>query len=1042
MVIANQEKKKNLGREEAKYIDLPDAVKGQVVVRFPPEASGYLHIGHAKAALLNYYYQNAFEGKLIFRFDDTNPAKENEEFENVIRVDVDLLQIKPDICSYTSDHFDFILQQCEMLLQNNLAYVDDTPNEEMKNERELKVESKNRNNSVDKNLKMWQEMKGGTEFGQKCCVRVKMDMSSPNGCLRDPTIYRCKKEKHPRTGNKYNVYPTYDFACPIVDSVEGVTHALRTTEYADRDAQFYWILDLLKLRKPHIYSYSRLNMMNTVLSKRKLTWFVENGLVDGWDDPRMPTVRGILRRGMTVEALKHFIVAQGSSRSVVYMDWDKIWSFNRKVIDVISPRFMCIEAENCCIMNVDSKSEYINVAAHPHLANFTSLPKKVGPKLYIDQTDAQMIKEGNKVTLMKWGNVNVTKVERNSSGIVTSIDAKLNLQDTDFKKVLKICWLSVDGTIKAKFKYFEHLISKQVLAKNEDFKEYVNIPSLMELEFFVDEAVASLEKKSILQFLRRGYFIIDETYDCEPMIHTGLVKPGVFISIPDGTTDLNIFPSRVQEWKKSLRQSASKTNSCKTESTSEKQKNIYQVQESNSKVICSANNEIKNESKVGGDKLSVSIEKIEELDKGIRVVGDNIRKLKAAKEDKKIIDENVSLLLMLKAQYKEASGKDWVPPSLSSSQPKNNNVVKNQPSSRPQENKAQPTAKMTTPDGSEPLPVSQKNVEKQVKSKEVKKEVKKKETVKAEKKEKTGLTNKKQTRLGIEVKKGENLADWYTEVITKAEMIEYYDISGCYILRPWAYGIWEKIQTFFDQKIRKLGVQNCYFPMFVSASALEKEKTHIADFAPEVAWVTKSGSTDLADPIAIRPTSETVMYPSYAKWVKSHRDLPIKLNQWCNVVRWEFKNPTPFLRTREFLWQEGHTAHEDKESAVKEVHEILDYYAQIYEDLLAVPVIKGKKTEKEKFAGADFTTTIEGYVEANGRGIQAATSHHLGQNFSKMFEIVYEDPKEPAKFNYVYQNSWGLSTRTIGCMIIVHGDDKGLVLPPNSSSHCTLWHHC
>jgi bifunctional glutamyl/prolyl-tRNA synthetase len=269
----------------------------------------------------------------------------------------------------------------------------------------------------------------------------------------------------------------------------------------------------------------------------------------------------------------------------------------------------------------------------------------------------------------------------------------------------------------------------------------------------------------------------------------------------------------------------------------------------------------------------------------------------------------------------------------------------------------------------------------------------------------------------------------YLKIITKGELIEYYDVSGCYILRPWSYFIWEQIQKFFDAEIKKLGVQNCYFPLFVSKAALEREKDHIEDFAPEVAWVTKSGQSDLAEPIAIRPTSETVMYPAYGRWIQSHRDLPMKLNQWNNVVRWEFKHPQPFLRTREFLWQEGHTAYANSKDAAAEVYQILDLYADVYSKLLAVPVIKGRKTEKEKFAGADWTTTIEAFISASGRGIQAATSHHLGQNFSKMFNIEFEDP-ETNKKEHVWQNSWGLTTRTIGILTMVHGDNTGLVLPP------------
>lgn len=308
-------------------------------------------------------------------------------------------------------------------------------------------------------------------------------------------------------------------------------------------------------------------------------------------------------------------------------------------------------------------------------------------------------------------------------------------------------------------------------------------------------------------------------------------------------------------------------------------------------------------------------------------------------------------------------------------------------------------------------------------------------------------------------------------------MLDYYDVSGCYILRPLAYNVWKQITStyilymmhgvgqlthafvidFFDDAINEMGVEDTYFPMFVSNRALEREKDHIEGFAPEVAWVTKAGQSDLEEPIAIRPTSETVMYPYFSKWIRSHRDLPFRINQWCSVVRWEFKNPRkslnlscmiasnitythiyiePFLRTREFLWQEGHTAHLTLEGAGKEVREILDLYEQIYNDLLALPVVKGVKSEKEKFAGGLYTTSVEGFIPATGRGIQGGTSHCLGQNFSKMFNITVEDPNAPANASeeakkiHVWQNSWGLSTRTIGVMVMVHGDDKGLVMPP------------
>ncbi|EER45770.1 prolyl-tRNA synthetase [Histoplasma capsulatum var. duboisii H88] len=288
--------------------------------------------------------------------------------------------------------------------------------------------------------------------------------------------------------------------------------------------------------------------------------------------------------------------------------------------------------------------------------------------------------------------------------------------------------------------------------------------------------------------------------------------------------------------------------------------------------------------------------------------------------------------------------------------------------------------------------------------------------------------------IGIDVSKDGDFAGWYQQVLLKGQMLDYYDVSGCFILKPHSYFIWETIQNWFNDRIKKMGVKNCSFPLFVSEDVLKKEKDHIEGFAAEVAWVTHAGNSKLERKIAIRPTSETVMYPYYAKWIRSHRDLPLRLNQWNSVVRWEFKNPQPFLRTREFLWQEGHTAHLTEGGAHEEVLQILEHYAHVYEELLAIPVIRGQKTEKEKFAGGLYTTTVEGYIPATGRGIQGGTSHGLGQNFSKMFSITVEDPsakpdeKKPAL--HVWQNSWGLSTRTIGIMVMVHGDDRGLVIPP------------
>merc|ERR1719339_160131 len=419
---APQDQAKEAKEESAggKFVDLPGAVMGEVVVRFPPEASGYLHVGHAKAALLNNYYKESFQGKLVMRFDDTNPAKEKEAYEEVILEDLKLLQVKYDHFSRTSDHFETILGYCEKLMKEGKAYVDDTDAETMKIERDAKTKSKNWDNSVEKDMKM------GSDAGTKCAVRAKIDMQSLNGCLRDPTIYRCKPEAHPATGTKYKVYPTYDFACPIVDSVEGVTHALRTTEYMDRDDQFFWFIDALGLRKPHIWAYAHLNLTNTVMSKRKLTWLVDEGIVDGWDDPRLPTVRGVLRRGLTVEALKQFIIAQGSSRSVVFMEWDKIWAFNKKVLDPVVARHTTVDkVYNVPVLVSGAKVSSHMSAKHPKNPDVGEKTVWTGPRLIIDGADAEQLKEGENATFINWGNIMIKKVNK-KDGKVISVDAEPN----------------------------------------------------------------------------------------------------------------------------------------------------------------------------------------------------------------------------------------------------------------------------------------------------------------------------------------------------------------------------------------------------------------------------------------------------------------------------------------------------------------------------------------------------------------------------------------------------------------------------------------
>ncbi len=272
----------------------------------------------------------------------------------------------------------------------------------------------------------------------------------------------------------------------------------------------------------------------------------------------------------------------------------------------------------------------------------------------------------------------------------------------------------------------------------------------------------------------------------------------------------------------------------------------------------------------------------------------------------------------------------------------------------------------------------------------------------------------------------ENFAQWYTDIVLKAELADYTDVKGFISIRPYGYAIWENIQKYADELFKKNGVKNISMPVLIPESLLNKEKEHVEGFAPEVAWVTIGGGEELEERLCIRPTSETIISKMYSKWLSSWRELPFLYNQWCNVLRWE-KETRPFLRSREFLWQEGHTIHETAEEAQDFTMKMFKVYNSISEDLLALPAVKGRKTESEKFAGAEFTYTIETLMH-DGRALQAGTSHYFGQKFSKPFEIKFQNRE--GKEEYAYQTSWGISTRFIGAIIMAHGDNRGLKLPP------------
>ena len=281
--------------------------------------------------------------------------------------------------------------------------------------------------------------------------------------------------------------------------------------------------------------------------------------------------------------------------------------------------------------------------------------------------------------------------------------------------------------------------------------------------------------------------------------------------------------------------------------------------------------------------------------------------------------------------------------------------------------------------------------------------------------------------LGITESKQHSPGEWYAEVVQKAGLADYAPMSGFIVTRPRGYALWEAIQERLDGWFKETGVQNAYFPMFIPESYLEREKEVVEGFDPEVAWVTQGGHNELEERLAVRPTSESIIAPYLSKWVRSHRDLPLRVNQWCSVVRWEATETKPFFRTKEFLWQEGHTAHRDEADAWDETVTRLDQYERVYEDVLAIPVLRGQKPEHDKFPGADTTTTVEALMP-DGKSVQGGTSHYLGQHFAEAFDITYVDEDEEERV--AHTTSWGLSWRALGALIMTHSDDQGLVLPP------------
>lgn len=530
--------------EDKDKLSLSNAEQGKVVTRFPPEASGFLHIGHAKAALINRMLADKYAGKMLFRFDDTNPSKEKEHFEAAIEDDLKTLGVSYDSGpTYSSDYFDIMFEKAEDLIKRGLAYCDKTPREEMQKCRFDGIPTKYRDTPVEENLRLFNEMKNGTEEGQLTCLRAKISIDDPNKAMRDPVMYRVNFEPHARHGTKQKAYPTYDFCCPLIDSIEGVTHALRTNEYHDRNAQYYWFCDAMNIRKPIIEDFSRLNMEYSVMSKRKLTKLVDTHVVDGWDDPRFPTVRALVRRGMKIEALRQFVADQGMSKTVNFMEWSKIWFYNTQILDPISPRYTVVSntLKVRCTVDGQAHMEACKRALHkknPDLGEKTYFKSDV---IFLDAEDVALIKDGDEVTLMDWCNAYVKDIKRPSAGALPTEATIVLHPEGDVKKTKsKLTWVpESEKAVVLTLNEYDHLLTKAKPEPDETLDDIIAPVSRYTQEALGEEALSVLKKGDIVQLERRGYYIVDDDSSDKK----------VLIYIPDGRDKINHLSAKAQHLK-------------------------------------------------------------------------------------------------------------------------------------------------------------------------------------------------------------------------------------------------------------------------------------------------------------------------------------------------------------------------------------------------------------------------------------------------------------------------------------------------------------
>jgi glutamyl/glutaminyl-tRNA synthetase len=469
---------------------------------------------------------------MLVRFDDTNPSKEKEEYEENIVKDLETLNVHPHAVSHSSDHFATLEKLALQLIKGGKAYMDDTDQATMQEERMERKESKNREQSIEDSIRLFDLLIKGDEATKTYCLRAKIDMASVNGCMRDPVFYRSNDIPHHRTGTKHKAYPTYDFACPCIDSIEGVTHCLRTTEYNDRDEQYHWVQSTLALpKRTTILAFGKMNFVHTVLSKRKLNWFVENKHVDGWFDPRFPTIQGCVRRGMSIESLKSFIINLGASRRVITMEWDKFWSDNKKIMEESAARYMGVNDTDKVELTIDNVEDVItahSVQIHPQKPEMGFRVMRRYKKIFVDQTDAATYKEGEAVTFLRWGNINIHKIVRAENGKVMSMTGTYDATATNFSKTKKATWIAaIPDLVPCTVVEFDHLITKAKLSDDEDFKDFLNPVTRMESSALCDPCLRGVNAGDIIQLERKGFYRCDQAYG-------GVDKPCVLFFVPDG----------------------------------------------------------------------------------------------------------------------------------------------------------------------------------------------------------------------------------------------------------------------------------------------------------------------------------------------------------------------------------------------------------------------------------------------------------------------------------------------------------------------------